>query len=165
MGVGCTMLRKAVARQHREGQQVAAAKVGGQRGDARVGQQIGALHVHMGDAGAAGAGHLIARADHVAAGTEFDLGGPAQVGHQRRDVQRQRRERADRLGQRDRALGAHTVQRDRAWRDRRRMAVLQPQHHALVVARGGQARVAVGRPGVGVVGAGQAGAVTCGAAD
>ena len=62
----------------------------------------------------------------------------------------------------DRPLRAHAVERDGAGRDRRRVAVLQPQDHPLVLARRRQAGVAIRRPGIGVVRAGQAGAVVAG---
>ena len=126
-----------IARQDRERQQVAAAKVAGQRRDVRVGLQVGALDIDVGDAGAAGAGHLVARADDVAAGTQLDLRGPAEVGQQGGDVERDGGEWADGVAQRHGVLGAHPVERDGAGRDRRGVAVLQPQHDALIVARGG----------------------------
>ena len=50
----------------------------------------------MGDAGAPGAHHLVARADDVAAGTQLDLAGQRRPGSRRRDIQRQRREGRDR---------------------------------------------------------------------
>ena len=62
------------------------------------------------------------------------------------------------LRQRHRPFRAHAIERHRSRRYRRRVAVLQPQDHLLVVARRRQAGVAIRRPGVGVVRARQAGA-------
>ncbi len=114
IGVGCTMVRNRAGRQDRERQQIAAAQQVGQRRDAGVGPQVGALHVDVGDAGAAVLHHLVARADDVAAGAELHLGGPAQVGQQLGHVQRQAGEGRDLAVQGDRLLGPHPVQGDGA---------------------------------------------------
>ncbi len=115
-----------LGRQHRERQQVAAAEQVGQRRDARVRPQVRPFHVDVGDAGAAVRHHLVARTDHVAAGAQLHLGGPAQAGQQIGHVQRHGRERRHLAVQRHRLLGAHAVQRQRAGGNGRRVAVLQP---------------------------------------
>ena len=143
------------ARQHREWQQEAAAQLGRQRCDRRLGAQVGALDIHMRDAGAPGAGDLVARAHNMAAGTQLDLRRPAHVRQQVGNIQGDGGERANGSIQRHRVLCPHAVERDRARRDRHGMAVLHPQHHALVVARRRQSGIAVGRPGIRVMRAGQ----------
>ena len=112
----------------------------------------------MRDAGAAGADHFIARADHVPSGAQFDLRRPVQPGQHVGDIDGDGGERPHGAIERHRALRPHAVEAHRAGGDRHRVAVLQPQHHALVRPRCRQAGVAVGRPGVGVVRAGEAGA-------
>ena len=161
IGVGCTMLRKRVARQDREGQQIAAAQCRRQRRDGGIGPQVGALDIDMRDARALGARSLhSAGAPH--AGRRAARSAPASAHRAAAPPRPARRWRTAPTRAVQRAPGAPRPcdpAPARPGRDRHRVAVLHPQHHAFVVARRGQAGVAIGRPGVGVVRAGQAGAV------
>ena len=124
-------------------------------GSSRIGTQIGALDIDVRDAAPLAGENLVARPDDMLAGAQFDLPRPEKIRQQLGDIDRAAGERPERLGQRDDALLAHRVEPDRAGRDRRRMAVLHPQDHALAGCRRRQPGIAIGRPGIRVVRAGQ----------
>ncbi len=149
---------EAPARQHRERQQEAAPEPGRQGGDHRVGREIRALDIDMGDVRPAFAHHLVARPHHVLPGPELDLRRPGETGQQRGAIDRDRSEGSDRVRPGRRRLRAHAPERHGAGRDRHGVAVLQPEHDPLVRPGRRQAGVERGGPGVGVVGAGEAGA-------
>ena len=106
----------------------------------------------MGDAAPLAFDDLVARADHVLAGMNLDLRRPNDVGQQLGDVERARRERADRLVERRDVLAAHHRQPDGARRDRRRVRILQPEDHPLAGRRRRQSGITVRWPGIGVMG-------------
>ena len=114
------------ARQHRKRQQVAAPQFRRQPGNAGIGPQIVALHVHMRDPDPLPARHLIPRPHHVPPRPDLDLRRPAQVGQHVRHIQRDGGEGTNLGVQGHGLLRAHAVQGDGARRDRSRVAVLQP---------------------------------------
>ena len=147
---------EALGRQQGRWQDVALAQQVGDLGDTRVGLEVAALDVDVGDARAAVAGdHLVARPHDMLAGLQLDLLRPGRLGQQLSGVEGIGREGRDLPIQPSDRLAAHEVEAEAAGRDRRRMAVLDPEQDPLVGARRRQAGVVVGGPGVGVVGAGQ----------
>ena len=138
-----------------EGEEVAAAEEVGEGLDAGVGLEVGAFDVEVGDAGAAGCGDFVAGADDVAAGAEFELGGPVDAREEAGDIERDRGVGGDVFVEGDRVAGAHAVERDGAGGDGGGVAVLEPEHDGFGGFGGGQAGVMVAGPGVGVVGAGE----------
>ena len=151
---------EASARQDRRRQNEALAEQVGELGNARVGLEVDALDVGMGDApawrvhGAVG-DHFVARAHEVLAGLHLDLLRPARLGQQLGGVDGQRPEGRNLAVQPGYLRLAHEVEADAAGGYRRWVAVLHPEQHLLAVPGRRQAAVEVGRPGVGVVGAGQ----------
>jgi hypothetical protein len=113
-------------RQDRRREQITFAEGLAESREVRVGDEIAALDVEVGDAPPALRDDLITGPHEMLSGMELDLPRPEQAGQKRADLDPKRGKGRDLLRDRRHAFFAHRREPQRARRNRRRVAVLNP---------------------------------------
>ncbi len=122
-------------RQNRRRQEEALPHEAAELGNARIGSEVGALDIDMGDAASRRPRHLVTRPHHVFAGAQLDLLRPARPRQELGDVERIAGERRDRPLEAEEGAVAHEVEADGACRNGARVTVLHPERHPLALVR------------------------------
>src|ERR1700719_2876376 len=141
---------------HQRGwQQIAFAEHGLELWKLRVGSQISPFDIDVRHSSATPLEDLVPWAHDVLAGPELDLLRPHDIGQQLRNLDSARGERRDRIAEGHNALLTHRNETDGAWRDRHRVAVLDPSQYPLAGSGWRETGVWVGSTSVVVMRAGK----------